>query len=135
MGKLRSRAGRVFLGLFLLGAVLVLVFTIRTANDRASWPAAEGTVTERTASGRSVSVVVSYPGPDGTEVATVPENGSAHHVGETVLVRYEVTDGRVTDVALDDASQAHIVVIVLASLAIVAGLVVNLVAWGRARDD
>lgn len=72
--------------------------------------------------------------PDGTEVATVPESGSAHHVGERVLVRYEVTDGRVTDVALDDASQAHIVVIVLASVAILFGLFLNLAAWGRARD-
>lgn len=134
MAKLRSRAGRVLLGLFLLGAVLVLVFTIRTASDRTTWATAEGTVTERTASGRSISVVVSYPGPNGTEVAKVSESGSAHHVGERVLVRYEVTDGRVSDVALDDASQAHIVVIVLASLAVLTGLIVNLLAWGRARD-
>ena len=134
MAKPRSRAGRVFLGLFLLGAVLVLVFTIRTASDRATWSTAEGTVTERTASGRSISVVVSYPGPNGTEVAKVSESGSAHHVGERVLVRYRVTDGRVTDVALDDASQAHVVVIVLASVAILIGLFLNLAAWGRARD-
>lgn len=134
MAKLRTRAGRVFLGLFLLGAVLALVFTIRTASDRATWATAEGTVTERTASGRSVSVVVSYPGPNGTEVAKVSESGSAHHVGETVLVRYEVTDGHVSDVALDDASQAHIVVIVLASVAILFGLFLNLVAWSRTRD-
>ena len=134
MAKLKSRVARTLLGLFLLGAVWVLVFTIRTANDRATWPTAEGTVTERTASGRSISVVVSYPGPNGTEVATVSENGSAHHVGETVLVRYQVTDGRVTDVALDDASQAHVVVIVLASVAIVGGVIANLLAWARVRD-
>jgi hypothetical protein len=134
MAKLRSRVARTLLGLFLLGAVWALVFTIRMASDRATWPTAEGTVTERTASGRSISVVVSYPGPNGTEVAKVPENGSAHHVGERVLVRYQVTDGRVTDIALDDARQAHIVVIVLASLACLGGLVLNLVAWARVRD-
>ena len=68
------------------------------------------------------------------EGAKVAENGSAHHVGERVVVRYEVTDGRVTDVALDDASQAHVVVIVLAGLAVLVALFLNLVAWGRARD-
>ena len=134
MVKTRSRASRTLLGLFLLGAVLALVFTIRMASDRATWPTAEGTVTERTASGRSVSVVVSYPGPNGTEVAKVSESGSAHHVGERVLVRYEVTDGRVTDVALDDARQAHIVMIVLASVAILVALAMNLAAWGNARE-
>lgn len=134
MAKLRSQEGRVLLGLFLLGSVLVLVFTVRMAIDRASWPTAEGTVKERLASGRSDSVVVSYPGPDGTEVATVPENGSAHHVGERVLVRYQVTDGRVTDVALDDARQAHIVVIVLASLATVSAAVLNVVVRRGGRD-
>jgi hypothetical protein len=130
--KLRSRSGRRLAGLFLLGAVIALVFMIRLTVDRASWATAEGTVTERTASGRSVSVVVSYPGPDGTEVAKVPENGSAHQVGERVLVRYQLTDGRVTDVALDDSRQAHIVLIVFAGLATLSGVVLNLLAWGNA---
>lgn len=134
MAKLRSQGARLLLGVFLFGAAWALVLTIRTATDRATWPAVEGTVTDRTASGRSISVVVSYPGPNGTEVATVPEIGSAHHVGERVLVRYQVIDGRVADTALDDARQAHIVVIVLASLATLTGLGLNLVAWGRARE-
>lgn len=118
-------------GVFLLGALSLLAYMIWTVVDRASWQTAEGTVTERVASGRSISVVVKYPGPDGTEVATVSETGSAHHVGERVPIRYELQDGRVSDVALDDASQAHIVMIVLASLATLGGLVVNLAAWSR----
>lgn len=134
MTKLRSSAGRALVGLFLFGAVFVLVFTVRTARDRETWQTAEATVTERTSSGRSISVVVSYPGPNGTEVAKVSETGSAHHVGERVKVRYEVTNGRVTDVALDDARQAHVVVIVLASLATLGGLFVNIAAWRRAED-
>ncbi|WP_157367965.1 DUF3592 domain-containing protein [Alloactinosynnema sp. L-07] len=131
MEKLRSSIGRTLVGLFLLGAVLLLVFMIRTVSDRATWQAVDGTVTERTASGRSISVVVSFPGPNGTEVAKVSETGSAHKVGERVAVRYEVADGRITDVALDDARQAHVVVIVLASLATLSGLFINLLAWRR----
>ncbi|SDI19239.1 hypothetical protein SAMN05192558_101214 [Actinokineospora alba] len=132
--KLRSSVGRSMAVLLLFVATYALVFTIRTATDRETWPSAEGTVTERTASGRSISVVVSYPGPNGTEVAKIAETGSAHHVGERVKVRYEVTDGRVSDVALDDARQAHVVVIVLASLATLGGVVLNLAAW-RGRDQ
>ncbi|MGH3862854.1 hypothetical protein [Actinokineospora sp.] len=132
--KLRTSGGRALAGLFLFCAVFALVFMIRTAGDRATWPTAEGTVTERTASGRSISVVVSYPGPNGTEVAKVAETGSAHQVGERVKVRYEVTDGRVTDVALDDARQAHVVVIVLAGLATLGGLFFNIAAWRRLPD-
>ncbi|HVK24228.1 MAG TPA: DUF3592 domain-containing protein [Actinokineospora sp.] len=134
MNKLRSRFGRRLVGLFLLCVVSLLVFMIWTVNDRAKWQVVEGTVTERIASGRSHSVVVSYPGPSGTEVAKVSETGSAHHVGERVAVRYEVTDGRVSDVALDDANQVHVVLIVAASVATLSGLAINFMAWRRVRD-
>ncbi|WP_436497087.1 hypothetical protein [Actinokineospora sp. HUAS TT18] len=131
MNKLRTSSGRFLVGLFLLGAVYVLVYMIRLTADRATWETAEATVTERLKSGRSVSLMVSYPGPNGTEVAEVSESGSAHEVGERVPVRYEVKDGKVSDVALEDAKQAHIVVIVLASLATLSGLGINLLAWRR----
>lgn len=63
-----------------------------------------------------------------------PSDPFAHHVGERVKDRYEVTDGRITDVALDDARQAHIVVIVLASLATLSGLILNIIVWRRVPD-
>lgn len=128
MVKLRSGRGRPLAGAFVLVGLAALLYTIWLMVDRASWESAQGTVTERIRSGRSVSVVVSYPGPNGTEEAKVSENGSAHDVGEQVEVRYQVENGRVADVALDDSRQAHIVVIVLAGLFTVGALVFYVVA-------
>lgn len=107
MVTLRSGRGRLLAGTFVLAGPAALLYTILLMVDRASWESAQGTVTERIRSGRSVSVVVSYPGPNGTEEAKVSENGSAHHVGDQVEVRYEVENGRVVDVALDDSRQAQ----------------------------
>ena len=128
MVKLRSGSGRRLAATFVFVGLAALLYTIWLMVDRASWESAQGTVTDRIRSGRSVSVVVSYPGPNGTEEAKVSENGSAHHVGEQVEVRYQVENGRVADVALDDSRQAHIVVIVLTSLFTLGALVLTVAA-------
>lgn len=128
MVKLRSGGGRRLAGTLVFVGLVALLYTIWLMVDRASWESEQGTVTDRIRSGRSVSVVVSYPGPNGTEEAKVSENGSAHQVGEQVEVRYQVENGRVTDVALDDSRQAHIVVIVLTGLFTLGALVLTVAA-------
>ncbi|SEQ92413.1 hypothetical protein SAMN05216188_106230 [Lentzea xinjiangensis] len=55
---------------------------LRSSAEQRSWASAEGAVQQRLRSGRSVSVEVAYPLPDGTrQVTTLSENGPARHLG------------------------------------------------------
>ncbi|TWP50562.1 hypothetical protein FKR81_20570 [Lentzea tibetensis] len=99
--SLKSGTGRIVAGIVLVGAITGLVFVIRSSTEQKSWASSEGTVQERLKSGKSVSVKVEYPLPDGTkQVTTLSENGPARHPGERVTVRYDLRNGRVVSAAL-----------------------------------
>jgi hypothetical protein len=133
---MRSRTGRFVSGLVLAGAVTGLVVVLQTAARQQSWASAEGTVQERTKSGKSVSVRVEYALPDGSrQVATLSENGSAHEQGARVTVRYDLRDGRVVDAALADNDQAFWVLGVMLGVVAVGAVGANLIAWTPARRD
>ncbi|MEU6155061.1 DUF3592 domain-containing protein [Actinosynnema sp. NPDC047251] len=128
--SLRSTTGRVVAGVVLVGAVLGLVIVLRSSAEQRSWASAEGTVQERTRSGKSTSVKVEYPLPDGTtQVATLSENGPIRNVGERVTVRYDLVDGRVVDAALADNDQAHWVTGGMLGVVVLGAMVANLLAW------
>ncbi|WP_170191957.1 DUF3592 domain-containing protein [Saccharothrix syringae] len=135
--SLKSRPGRVVAGIVLAGAVAGLVLVLRSSAEQRSWPSAEGTVRERLRSGRSYSVEVEYPLPDGTrQVATLSENGPARHPGERVAVRYDLADGRVVAAALADNDQAHLVAGGVLGLLVLGGIFANLIAWApRPRPE
>lgn len=120
-----------------MGAVVGLVLVIRSSTEQRSWASAEGTVQERLKSGKSVSVKVEYPLPDGTkQVATLSENGSAHHPGERVTVRYDLENGRVVDAALADNDQVFWVLGSMLGVVILGSLFFNLIAWApKPRSD
>ena len=134
--SLKSRRGRFVAGLVLAGAVLGLVFVVQSAAEQRSWASSEGTVQERIRSGKSYSVRVEYPLPDGRkEVATLSENGPARHPGDRVAVRYDLVDGRVADAALADNDQAYWVLGVMLGVVVLGGIFANFVAWApRPRD-
>ncbi|ROP42006.1 DUF3592 domain-containing protein [Saccharothrix texasensis] len=128
--SLKSRAGRVVAGVVLVGAVSGLVFVIRSSAEQRSWASTEGTVVERLRSGKSFSVKVEYPLPDGTEqVATLSENGPARHPGDHVTVRYDLRDGHVVDAALADNDQAHWVAGGMLGVLALGSLFATLLAW------
>jgi hypothetical protein len=128
--SLKSRRGRFVAGPVLAGAVLGLVFVLQSSAEQRSWASSEGTVRERIRSGKSFSVEVEYPLPDGRrEVATLSENGPARHPGDRVTVRYDLEDGRVVDAALADNDQAHWVVGVMLGIVVLGGVFANLIAW------
>ncbi|WP_158102652.1 DUF3592 domain-containing protein [Lentzea kentuckyensis] len=135
--SLKSRTGRFVAGIVLVGAVAGLAFVISSSAEQRSWATAEGTVQERLKSGKSASVKVEYPLPDGTkQVTTLSENGPARHPGERVTVRYDLENGRVVDAALADNDQAHWVVGVMLGLVILGGIFANFIAWApRPRPE
>ncbi|SER27658.1 DUF3592 domain-containing protein [Lentzea albida] len=136
MAKVKSRRGRLLAGLSLVGALIGLVILLQSATEQRSWPSAEGTVQERLKSGKSASVRVEYPLPDGSrQVATLSENGPARHPGERVTVRYDLEDGEVVDAALADNDQAFWVVGVMLGVVVLGGIFLNLVAWTPVRED
>ncbi len=127
---LKSRRARFWSGFVLIGAVVGLVVVLQSSAEQRSWASAEGTVQERLKSGKSVSVKVEYPLPDGTsQVATLSENGPARHPGERVTVRYDLENGRVVDAALADNDEAHWVVGIMLGVVILGALVTNLLTW------
>jgi Protein of unknown function (DUF3592) len=131
--SINSETGRLVAAIVLAGAIAGLVFVLRSSAEQRSWASAEGTVQERLKSGKSASVKVEYPLPDGTkQVATLSENGPAMHPGERVTVRYDLENGRVVDAALADNDQAHWVVGVMLGVVILGGIFVNLIAWAPA---
>lgn len=128
--SVKSRAGRVVAGVVLVGAIAGLVLVIRSSVEQRSWDSAEGTVQERLRSGKSYSVKVKYPLPDGTkQVATLSENGPARQPGERVTVRYDLEDGRVVDAALADNDEAHWVAGGMLGVLALGAIFANLVAW------
>jgi hypothetical protein len=128
--SLKSRTGRFMAGLVLAGAVAGLVFVLQSSAEQRSWASSEGTVQERLKSGKSASVKVEYPLPDGTkQVATLSENGPARHPGERVTVRYDLENGRVVDAALADNDQAYWVLGGMLGFVILGALFANLLAW------
>ncbi|USX54791.1 DUF3592 domain-containing protein [Lentzea sp. HUAS12] len=133
---MKSRRGRLLAGLSLVGALIGLVIVLQSAAEQRSWASAEGTVQERLKSGKSVSVRVEYPLPDGSrQVATLSENGPARQPGERVTVRYDLQDGKVVDAALADNDQAFCVVGVMLGVVVLGGIFLNLVAWTPERED
>ena len=127
---LKSRRARFWSGFVLVGAVVGLVIVLQSSAEQRSWASAEGTVRERLKSGKSVSVKVEYPLPDGTsQVATLSENGPARHPGERVTVRYDLENGRVVDAALADNDEAHWVVGIMLGVVILGGIFASLIAW------
>jgi len=132
--SVKSLTGRVVSGLVLVGAVVGLVIVLQSAAEQRSWASAEATVLERIKSGKSASVKVEYPLPDGTtQVQTLSENGSAHERGTRVTVRYDLRDGRVVDSALADNDQVFWVLGVMLGVVALGSLGMNLIAWTRAR--
>jgi hypothetical protein len=128
--SLKSRRARFWSGFVLVGAVVGLVIVLQSSAEQRSWASAEGTVLERLKSGKSVSVKVEYPLPDGTaQVATLSENGPARHPGERVTVRYDLENGRVVDAALADNDEAHWVVGIMLGVVILGALFANLLTW------
>jgi hypothetical protein len=128
--SIKSSTGRTMCGLVLAGAVLGLVLLVQSATEQRSWASSEGTVQERLKSGKSISVKVEYPLPDGTrQVATLAENGPARTPGDRVTVRYDLRDGRVVSAALADNDQAHWVVGGMLGVVVLGALFANLVAW------
>ncbi|MGZ3147157.1 hypothetical protein ACVDFE_35205 [Lentzea chajnantorensis] len=126
----KSITARTVSGLVLAGAVLGLVLLVQSATEQRSWAGSEGTVQERLKSGKSVSVKVEYPLPDGTrQVATLSENGPARNPGDRVTVRYDLRDGRVVSAALADNDQAHRVVGGMLGVVVLGALFANLVVW------
>ncbi|MET9225940.1 DUF3592 domain-containing protein [Lentzea sp. NPDC003310] len=133
---LKSRSGRLLSGLVLAGAVIGLVTVLQTAREQHSWASAEATVLERIKSGKSASVKVEYPLPDGSrQTATLSENGSAHEAGTRVTVRYDLRDGRVADAALADNDQVFWVLGVMLGVLVLSSVGANLIAWTPVRRD
>ncbi|MEU0880543.1 DUF3592 domain-containing protein [Lentzea sp. NPDC005914] len=127
---MKSRTGRFVAGLVLVGAVGGLALVIQSSTEQRSWASAEGTVQERLKSGKSVSVKVEYPLPDGTkQVATLSENGPARNPGDRVTVRYDLENGRVVDAALADNDQAHWVAGGMLGVLALGAVFANLIAW------
>ncbi|GAB2847533.1 DUF3592 domain-containing protein [Lentzea nigeriaca] len=135
--SLKSSTGRIVAGIVLVGAIAGLAFVIRSSSEQKSWASAEGTVRERLRSGKSYSVKVEYPLPDGTkQVATLSENGPARHPGDRVTVRYDLEIGKVVDAALADNDEAHWVVGGMLGVVILGAMFANLIAWApKPRDD
>lgn len=134
--SLKSGTGRFIAAIVLLGAVGGLVLVMRASAEQHSWSSTEGVVQERLKSGKSVSVKVEFPLPDGTkQTMTLSENGSAHPPGEHVTVRYDLENGRVADAALADNDQVHWVTGIMLGLLALGSLFANLIAWvPRPRD-
>lgn len=125
-----SRTGRFLAGIVLLGAVGGLALVISSATEQRSWAGTEGVVQERLKSGKSVSVKVEFPAPDGTmHTEVLSENGPARHPGDRVTVRYDVENGKVVEAALADNDQAHWVAGVILGVVLLGALFANLVAW------
>ena len=135
--SLKSQTGRFVSAVVLVGAIAGLSYVISSSNEQRSWASAEGAVQERLRSGKSFSVKVEYPLPDGTkQVATLSENGPARHPGDRVTVRYDLENGRVVDAALADNDQAHWVVGVMLGVVILGSLFANIIAWApRPRPE
>ncbi|WP_189253832.1 DUF3592 domain-containing protein [Lentzea flava] len=135
--SLKSGTGRFVAGIVLVGAIAGLAFVISSSADQRSWASAEGTVQERLRSGKSFSVKVEYPLPDGTkQVATLSENGPARHPGDRVTVRYDLENGKVVDAALADNDEAHWVAGGMLGVVILGAMFANLIAWApRPRSD
>jgi hypothetical protein len=131
---MKSRTGRFVSGLVLVGAVVGLVIVLRSSAEQRSWASAEATVQERLKSGKSASVKVEYPLPDGTrQVATLSENGPKREPGERVTVRYDLREGRVVDAALADNDQVHWVAGVMFGVVALGAMFASLIAWTPAR--
>jgi hypothetical protein len=125
-----SRTGRFVAGIVLLGAIGGLALVIRSATEQRSWASTEGVVQERLKSGKSVSVKVEFPAPDGTKQTEVlSENGPARQPGDRVTVRYDVKNGRVVEAALADNDQAHWVAGGILGVVVLGALFANLIAW------
>lgn len=135
--SMKSRTGRLVAGLVLVGAIGGLVLVIRASTEQRSWDSTEGTVQERLKSGKSVSVKVEFPLPDGTkQIAIMSENGPARQPGEHVTVRYDLENGRVVDAALADNDEAHWVAGGMLGVLALGALFANLTAWApRPRAD
>ncbi|GAA3646585.1 uncharacterized protein DUF3592 [Lentzea atacamensis] len=128
--SLKSQTGRVVAAIVLVGAIAGLVLVIRSSTEQRSWASTEGTVQERLRSGKSISVKVEYPLPDGTKQVTVlSENGPARHPGDRVTVRYDLENGRVVEAALADNDQAHWVAGGMLGFVILGAFFANLIAW------
>ena len=135
--SLKSQTGRVVAGIVLVGAIIGLVLLIRSSTEQKSWASTEGVVQERLKSGKSVSVKVEYPLPDGTKQVTVlSENGPARQPGERVTVRYDLENGEVVAAALADNDQAHWVAGGMLGFVILGALFANFIAWApRPRPE
>lgn len=135
--SIKSGTGRIVAGLVLVGLITGLVLVIRASTEQTSWASTEGVVQERVKSGKSVSVKVEFPLPDGSkQVATLSENGSARNPGDHVTVRYDVENGRVVEAALADNDQAHWVAGVMLGILILGAFFANLIAWApKPRGD
>ncbi|MEU3644983.1 DUF3592 domain-containing protein [Lentzea sp. NPDC034063] len=132
--SVKSSRGRFVSGLVLVGAIVGLVIVLQSAAEQRSWASAEATVLERIKSGKSASLKVEYPLPDGgRQVQILSENGSKHEQGTRVTVRYDLRDGRVVDAALADNDQVFWVLGVMLGVVAVGSLGMNLIAWTRAR--
>ncbi|MDT7788911.1 MAG: hypothetical protein QOF58_7330 [Pseudonocardiales bacterium] len=134
--SLKSRSGRFVVAVVLVGAVGGLVLVLRASAEQHSWASTDGVVQERLKSGKSVSVKVEFPLPDGTkQTMTLSENGSAHPPGEHVAVRYDLENGRVVDAALADNDQAHWVTGIMLGVLALGAVFANLIAWTRKSHD
>ncbi|MET9628350.1 DUF3592 domain-containing protein [Lentzea sp. NPDC006480] len=134
--SLKSGTGRIVAAIVLVGAIGGLVLVLRASAEQNSWASTEGVVQERLKSGKSVSVKVEFPAPDGTkQVMTLSENGSAHPPGDRVTVRYDVENGRVVEAALADNDQAHWVAGIMLGVLALGALFANLIAWTPKRRD
>ncbi|GLZ35347.1 hypothetical protein Lesp02_75340 [Lentzea sp. NBRC 105346] len=128
--SVKSRTGRIVAGIVLVGAIAGLVFVLKSSAEQKSWASSDGIVQERLRSGKSYSVKVEYPLPDGSkQVATLSENGPARHPGDRVTVRYDLRNGKVVDAALADNDQAHWVVGGMLGFVILGGVFANFIAW------
>ncbi|SFR04042.1 hypothetical protein SAMN04488564_102440 [Lentzea waywayandensis] len=128
--SLKSSTGRVVSGLVLVGAIWGLSLVIQASAEQRSWASTEGTVQERLKSGKSASVKVEFPLPDGTkQTMTLSENGPARNPGDRVTVRYDLEEGRVVEAALADNDEAHWVTGVMLGLVALGALVATLIAW------
>lgn len=128
--SLKSQTGRVMAGIVLVGAIAGLALVIRSSTEQKSWASTEGVVQERLRSGKSISVKVEYPLPDGTkQVTTLSENGPARNPGDRVTVRYDVENGRVVAAALADNDQAYWVAGGMLGVLVLGALFANVIAW------
>jgi hypothetical protein len=132
--SVKSRRGRFFCGLALVGAAVGMVILLQTANEQHSWASTEAVVQERIKSGKNASVRVGFPLPGGgAHVTTLSENGSIHEAGTRVEVRYDLRDGRVVDAALADNDQGFWVLGVMLGVVLCGLVVLNLIAWTPVR--